>query len=305
MGNWTKMDFLELWIKSDAQGSLFIAVLDTSGNGINWDGRFDEDYRISDNEIGKWSYHVLRLDKPTTGYTNFSSIETIIVGLIKIEESGPVTLRVGGIRVSVAELVENEHIHYVKTIGKLDFYQLDDQYFLDKIYATNKFEIAANTAEMLRMMDSESFTPGNTIIFLRSQSNINDVNLLKNLTTNSVLYKPSLSFKKLNPTRYEVNIVNASQPFFLVFGDTYHPLWEANIGGERIPDRYHFIVNGYANAWYVDKAGTYKITLIFSLQDLFEKSIMISVVTFVVCILYLNLNPIKRYMKRLGLRSLT
>jgi hypothetical protein len=297
--NWTNMKFLEVWVKSDVKGKLLIAAVDGNGKWTTWDGRFDEQYSISEIEVGKWKRVVLPLSNPTDSKANLADIRDIIIMILRVEPSTPVTLKAGGIRVSVSKLVRNEHIRYLKTIGKLDFYKLDDQYFLDKVYATNKFEFAPNVLEMLRLIDDESFIPGNVAVFLHSQSNLNDMNVLESLNTSTDLYKPNITIKRIDPTLYEITVTNASQPFFLIFSETYHPLWTAYVDNERIADNLHFIVNGYANAWYINKTGTYKIALKFTLQTIFEYCVVISTLTLVACLLYLSRHKIKRVGQKL------
>ena len=100
---------------------------------------------------------------------------------------------------------------------------------------------------------------------------------------------PSITFKRVNPTKYVVRVEDATQPFFLVFSESYHPQWKVYIKDEPVePDRTivdysyinvkeakhdwykftpedvgfllkkplderdHFVANGYANAWYID-----------------------------------------------------
>ncbi|MEW6188819.1 MAG: hypothetical protein AB1466_01720, partial [Actinomycetota bacterium] len=144
---------------------------------------------------------------------------------------------------------------------------------------------------------------------------------------------PMIAFKKINPTKYVVSVENASQPFFLVFSESYHPQWKAYVKsgvGSRemgdeivaeypklgvrearhemsfipgdisylfakpISDDNHFLVNGYANAWYIDPTkvdkdgdGKFAITLYFWPQSLFYLGLMISGLTFLGCVGYL------------------
>ena len=101
---------------------------------------------------------------------------------------------------------------------------------------------------------------------------------------------PLIKFKKVNPTKYYVRVENATQPFFLVFSESYHSQWKVyaidkyikmgetiaeypnvNVKEARhdwykftpqdilylfknpaINETYHFKANGYANAWYVN-----------------------------------------------------
>lgn len=97
---------------------------------------------------------------------------------------------------------------------------------------------------------------------------------------------PNISFTKIDPTRYEVNIQNAIEPFFLVFSESYHSQWKAFTGGEEIGQ--HLVANGYANAWHISKTGTYKITLDYQGKRLLGYGVVISLVTLLISILYLT-----------------
>ena len=49
-----------------------------------------------------------------------------------------------------------------------------------------------------------------------------------------------------------------------MFNETYNPFWK--IKGE---DFEHFMINGYANAWLVDKKGSFDLALEYRLQKYF------------------------------------
>ena len=104
---------------------------------------------------------------------------------------------------------------------------------------------------------------------------------------------PTITFQEINPTKYEVEVENATQPFFLVFSESYDKGWVASIDGQQIPDQYHFTANGYANGWYINKTGTYTITLEFWPQKLFYVGSAISIVTLILCTLYVSKDKIK------------
>ena len=112
---------------------------------------------------------------------------------------------------------------------------------------------------------------------------LNDMISKKNLSIS-----PKVYFKKLNPTKYDVWIENITEPFWLVFSESFNENWNAYVDSKPIsgnplidyrdievteyspesevlnindllklflnplPSRSHFNVNGYANAWYID-----------------------------------------------------
>jgi len=157
---------------------------------------------------------------------------------------------------------------------------------------------------------------------------------------------PTITFRKINPTRYEVKVENAASPFFLVFSESYHPKWKAYVktenenwetrsgkretGDEKweiiaeypkvhvkeakhemtftpedvvylfkkpLPEKYHLLVNGYANAWFIDPneigKQNFTITLYFWPQSLFYLGLFISGVTLLGCLGYLGYERIK------------
>ena len=107
----------------------------------------------------------------------------------------------------------------------------------------------------------------------------------------------SITYQEINPTRYTVH-VNSSNPFYLVFSESYDNGWIATVNGHQIPDQYHFIANGYANGWYVNQTGTYTITLEFSPQKLFYIGSAISIATLAICTIYLSKNKLKLIYKK-------
>lgn len=88
--------------------------------------------------------------------------------------------------------------------------------------------------------------------------------------------------------------------------------------GKRIELKDHFLVNGYANAWYVDldklkdsmtiksdKGGKkeFEIILEFKPQRLFEIGVVISLTTLSLCITYLVYDSIKRRRNKNNIRK--
>jgi len=122
----------------------------------------------------------------------------------------------------------------------------------------------------------------------------NTVNLLINpeFSIPSAADESSITYQEINPTKYLVN-VNASEPYFLVFSESYDNGWVTSINGQQIPNEYHFTANGYANGWYINKTGTYTITLEFWPQNLFYIGSAISITTLILCISYVSKDKIK------------
>ncbi|MCJ7633851.1 hypothetical protein MUP77_15875, partial [Candidatus Bathyarchaeota archaeon] len=125
---------------------------------------------------------------------------------------------------------------------------------------------------------------------------------------------PTIHFQEVNPTTYRVNVTNATEPFYLIFSETYNPSWKVYEGSVNWLETIfkeplsaeHFYVNGYANAWYINKTGTYTITLEFWPQNLFYAGSAISITTLIICTLYISKDKIKTiYQKHIKNKQLT
>ncbi len=78
---------------------------------------------------------------------------------------------------------------------------------------------------------------------------------------------PGIRFVQNTPTKITVDVSNATTPYYLVFRETYDTHWVAYYSnGTAVPERDHIMVNGFANAWYIDRPGSYTITLYYTLQ---------------------------------------
>lgn len=94
-------------------------------------------------------------------------------------------------------------------------------------------------------------------------------NVYFNLTTPSiqVYQNPNVTSIESDPTKIIVHITNATTPFYLVFRETYDPHWVASYSNaSMISSEDHIAVNGFANAWYINRTGSYTITLYYTLQ---------------------------------------
>ncbi len=107
---------------------------------------------------------------------------------------------------------------------------------------------------------------------------------------------PNINIRTINPGRYDVEIYNATTAFPLILSESYDKNWKASINGndsEQISEKNHFITNGFANGWYVDRIGNYTITLEYKPQRLFYLGLKVSISTIVILIILLII-PKKR-----------
>ena len=107
----------------------------------------------------------------------------------------------------------------------------------------------------------------------------------------------SYSFTMVNPTRY-VGQVNSTSPFILILNQEFNTNWGAHIDGEAVDSTSHFQANGYANAWYIDKPGSFEVVLEYRGQNYFYAGMGISALTFVSCLCYLGIDFVRTRRKK-------
>lgn len=78
---------------------------------------------------------------------------------------------------------------------------------------------------------------------------------------NQVEEKP-IEFTRKNPSEYVATFSN-NIPLYIIFNQAYDTGWRLAVDGNRISDDLHFMVNGYANGWYIKSVGTHTISVYF------------------------------------------
>lgn len=116
--------------------------------------------------------------------------------------------------------------------------------------------------------------------------------------TQSVNSAPSgieIASTKINPTRYIVSIKGAKAPFTLVFSELFNPGWKIyeGQGKEPLADAKHYFVNGYANAWKVEKTGDYNLIVEYWPQRVLSLGYILSGLFVLLGTIYLFLNKHK------------
>jgi hypothetical protein len=110
------------------------------------------------------------------------------------------------------------------------------------------------------------------------------------------------NYNKINPTRYEISINNATRPYLMSFAESYDPLWVASYN-TRENGVDHFdksqikkrsvpvfsIINGF----YINKTGDYVITIEYEPQRWLAEGATISAFA-LICILIFILISIRR-----------
>jgi hypothetical protein len=88
---------------------------------------------------------------------------------------------------------------------------------------------------------------------------------------------------QINPTEYAVK-VTTDEPFWLIFNESFNPLWSASIDDEEIEK---VVAYSFMNGFYVDKTGDLVITIYFTGQTYVSLGSLISIATILISIVTL------------------
>jgi hypothetical protein len=124
---------------------------------------------------------------------------------------------------------------------------------------------------------SKSASVKNISIFKNLSPQLFFINNTKTVKTENQS-KPRISVDKVNTTRYIIHISSSTEPFVLIFKQSFSPLWEARYLGTQSSIG-HFAEAGAFNGWYIDKRGNYDIELTFKPQKLYNYGVVLTITT--------------------------
>jgi len=137
------------------------------------------------------------------------------------------------------------------------------------------------------------------VVWLYSTQNSNET--LEDIFTPKENPAEIISYQKINPTKYVVK-VNATRPFMLSFAESYDPLWVAYVNGEKIQS---IPLYGVINGFWINQTGLLEITIEYEPQRWFYYGLVVSLLTFTGCVLYLVKEPLYRLISRFRKLKLT
>lgn len=175
-------------------------------------------------------------------------------------------------------------------IGQLDnntfeWFKIDDIYL-----EPGNYEIQINTNSKVNIDSAIMFSRGQSQEGFDELSS--DQELLDTLVADSQSAPAYITkYDKVNPTKYVLNINNATRPYTLSFAESYDPLWRATISHEENSDNHdgrdtiytksiplYSIVNGFP----INMTGNYKITVEYLPQIWFWQASLISFPTLII-----------------------
>ncbi|HKQ20903.1 MAG TPA: hypothetical protein VJS91_02595, partial [Nitrososphaeraceae archaeon] len=191
----------------------------------------------------------------------------------------------------------------------------DDGFGQNFIHSSN-LNLRANVAGLDWLLSDEIFLkPGEYKIRIHSnsQTHLDSIVVYSNGTDYNVKNKPGndklglfgvngnssesyiSSYKKIDPTKHVVTIMNATHPYMISFAESYDPFWTAypvdsNTGNGICDNHNNFKVNsiplyGVTNGFYINKTGNYDLVIEYEPQNWFIQGAIISTISVAVILL--------------------
>jgi hypothetical protein len=151
------------------------------------------------------------------------------------------------------------------------------------LYSNSTYRLNKGTYELRIYSDSQTDLDS-VIVYpvhnFRSKVTEDSNQTLKDLfNVNSPAAKVS-GFKKINPTKYVLDIENATRPYTISLAEAYDPLWTAYEEGSGENDNFKinsFPLFGIVNGFYVTKTGNYTLVLEYQPQNWFIQGATVSI----------------------------
>jgi hypothetical protein len=98
-----------------------------------------------------------------------------------------------------------------------------------------------------------------------------------------------LEYQKIRPTLYEMSLPQTSEPCLVVLDQPFHPDWEISVTEDDLEIE-HLKINGYANAWLLNRCPGETATISYKPQKVFYYLVGISALTILLTFSYAFLN---------------
>jgi len=311
--NYSIYDVLVLWVSENCKENSFqVGIEDKDGN-VGW---YNVTQHIEYSNSQGWKRVSLWLTKPDSAFFDIGRVHNVILRYDVVEkEIGSSVVWIDGIY--AVDLEPNGFVYgkilallnakyvlldtsvdwgmypnlvyfpYEKILNFSEIFSLErvngslkvyrNNMPMAHLYSTSKVYLTSDIDSVLSL---DAFDPNSTAFVLRNQLDAQAEESFRLMNQSDS--QASLKIKETNPSRYVVH-VRADAPFILVFSETFDSGWKAQVEGNEIGD--HFIVNGYANGWYIQKEGEYDITITFEPQKFSNLPKLVSAIGILACML--------------------
>lgn len=307
-GNLSGIKYLHLRVKTDLPATLEVAVRDSKEVRIRWDGRMDKEYQTQTTD---WEDLIFPISAPTEYNSSIDFSKATLIEVMAHPKDLP-QLSVGEIEVSGVKLDPGAEtpINEFKKVGEfgnLVVYKPVNFNSPPEFGSLSQVEQVKNFAELFNRAHQKRDLINTYGFILPSQNPNKDLGKLENESSIKVLKK-----HKISNTRYWLEVERNRGLGLILLSKTFNPNWKLleGVGKEMLNSHFlndlnllkkisldennHYVVNGYANLWKVDRDGEYAI--VFMPQIIADIGWKISIGSVLFLLVALSLWTINEYL---------
>lgn len=231
--------------------------------------------------IGHYSRENLTSFSPHPYSLEYNTVQTITLK----NEGGTVHFEVNGQSLGSVDIPEGDNSSQgpmvafaaINAIGKMDWISIQDETFeIRDNFTISVCPELRNWNTIGGWVIGTSLTQyyaydGEVPAFIYSSDS-----MASRLAGTALIDPEGLSYHEVNPANIEIQVNGSKGPFVLIMKDSYAN-WKLNIDGEEVPGSSHFLVNGYANGWIINRTGNFTIHASYVPQSSAELGLDISI----------------------------
>lgn len=193
-------------------------------------------------------------------------------------------------------MINQSNLRKIFDSQEVSLWSLPKEKIVPVVYTPYSVRLGDSPEELISLIEKREYDPKNEVYICGNKDKCIPYSSSVDLTQIRIDQIPSgIEFTKVSPISYNINIKNSKGRFLLIFNKTYHPGWTVSMKNETTPSNKHFIANGYANGFLIDKVGNFNIALRFTPEDNIMKAYKISLLTALVGILILTYLLVVQY----------
>jgi hypothetical protein len=150
-------------------------------------------------------------------------------------------------------LESSPEVGYVRSFGQVELYEIEQ--YIPIVYSPQRVSVLSTSLTGPR----DQFASRTTAFINRSDVAETIFKKLSSVTEATVL-----SYERKDPVTFELR-VRSSGPFVLVLGVPYSELWVARFTDKPVQN--HIMINGFANAWFIEDSGLLSIRISYVGQE--------------------------------------
>jgi hypothetical protein len=160
-----------------------------------------------------------------------------------------------------------------------EIYIWENSEYLPRIFTTNKIQTYNRYSEFLRATKSKT-------VQIQEPFIISDDPNTDAQPYEEYLKSPHIESHQINPGKFSVRVSDCEAPYYLIFLEPFDPLWKVYLspkeemwslsGKNYLQEANHFKIYEYANAWRINKTGTYDLIIEYYPQRFIRTGLLIS-----------------------------